>query len=322
MLQTKPTWQLNAYMYDPELEPLDEDSRFTRGQILSLMFLRQLHQRLHVYKKSLMITGEGEHRSGKSVFFYTLGGLIDPTFRGNPGRVVKNARELLDQIEDIRVKNIHGAVIIVDEAGASLYSGDWFTQISKAVVKVFTVCGKLNPCIIMIAPLKVLLNSSLRKMAHYHVKLSRPNNKESRALIYRTQFNSLAGASGTFYHKHPIVSLFGQRIVINSIKIGKPPKDLLDEYRAIEDVNKPLMMQEIRTDAENSERKQTKSRFDYEAAADGILANPAMLKKLTGKRSTKGRFILDAYAVARELKVPVYLAQLTKKAVEAKYDEV
>ena len=319
----KPDYALHARLFDASAEPYAE-LPLSRDTLLFYVIMNDFYKRLHSLKMSLFITMDGVHRSGKSVFAYFMAKLLDPTFEENPkARYVKNPEQMLRLIREIKERKIKGAVILVDEAGASLNSAEWYDEMMRALVKTFTVIGYLNPCILFIAPVKDMFISSARKMSHYHMRFDRTSSMSSRADIYKVIYSSLRQK---YFHKHPIIHMFHMKTKLCGIRIGKPPKWLLDEYAALEQENKPVLLDEIENDAlaakgRREAKEQRRQKYDVEQIADDVLAN---MEKYESKRSRQGKhgFMLSSALIMVRKKLPAEIARAVKEIAEGKYYEL
>lgn len=261
-------WKTNFFCFDKLSEPFDsiEKYGFSEEELLALLWIRQLRHRVKVTGLSLFLTIEGAHRSGKSRFAVTLGCLFSKDFLADMGRyIVSNSDQLLDLIEYIEKNHIIDPVILVDEAGASLNSGDWFESMQKAVIKTFTIIGWLHPTIIFVAPIKDMILAGVRKMSHWLIKVNRKSNDYTTIIPYEITYNSMKGVP---YYKKPKIKLFGIPRKINSIRITLPPKEIDDQYNEIEKARKPIMISDIRSDAGGGKVKVTKPMPDFKIIAD------------------------------------------------------
>ncbi len=143
-------WEAEAYM---SYEPLDDVSfQLRQEQLLTLAYFK--HLRDHVIKKgfSFMASFDGRHRSAKSTTAATLGCLWDDSFeRQFESRIVQDHIEFMDAIERIAKQNIQGGVIMVDEAGISMASTDWYENFMKTITKTMQMFGYLYPVVLFVA---------------------------------------------------------------------------------------------------------------------------------------------------------------------------
>src|SRR3972149_5319276 len=130
-----PKWNRNNFVYDETLEPI-ELGDITQQQMLGFGLLRSYRDEVVGRGFSLLINLNGRHRSGKSLASVTLGCLWDKTFlRDMEFRIVRDNKQFLFALEKIEKEGIQGAVIVVDEAGISASSGDWYLEFVKDIQK-------------------------------------------------------------------------------------------------------------------------------------------------------------------------------------------
>ena len=293
-----------------------EEYGFSRKEMLAIMFLRKLRNTTVQQGLSLFITVEGRHRSGKSRGFHYISCLWSKAFEHDMKTYnVSDADQLLKLVERIQQEKIWCPVIIVDEAGNSLNSADWFEKMQKAVIKTLTVIGWLLPTILFIAPIKDLVLSGIRKMSHYHVRVERTNNRFARMTFVEVHYNSLRGKP---YFKKPKVRYLGMPIKLKFISITLPPAHINDAYDEIEKTRKPIMLKDIRDEAMKSLIKQEREVIDFDRIADLISKNPHLFET---DRSRPDKIRLDANLIRAKFKTSYRDAETIKRLAEKNISE-
>ena len=257
------------------------------------------------------------HNSGKSRGFHYISCLWSKAFEQDMNTFnVSDADQLLALVEKIRSEGIWCPVIIVDEAGNSLNTADWFEKMQKAVIKTLTVIGILLPTIIFIAPNKNLVLSGIRNLSHYHVRVERTSNDHARMTFVEVHYNSLQNKT---YFKKPRVRYLGMPIKLRYITITLPPKHINDAYDEIEKTRKPIMLKEIRDEAMRSRIKQEREVVDFDRIADLISKNPHIFET---DRSRPDKIRLDANLIRAKFKLSYRDAETIKRLAEKNMDAI
>ena len=237
-------WKAAATYFDFEGEQPPE-LPIPTPNVLGILVLKQLYQRVHRLKKSLIIHIDGQHRSSKSTTACLIGTILDRTFIPNFNkRVVHTSEALIAAISEIEQKKIHGAVIICDEAGANLNNMKYFENVAQAISESVQVLGYLRVVIIFVSPMRGFILSSLRQMTHLYFHTRRGSNDYSICQMYALKYDPFHEKN---YKQRPVVRLFGSRIIVPSLKIYKPPAWLLEKYQALEQERKPILLESLRT---------------------------------------------------------------------------
>lgn len=104
--------------------------------------------------RTILITGL--EREGKSTLAFWLAKALDPSFKAD--QVCLTGQELLDRMDVAEP----GSVIVMDEAGAVMFSHEWWAPLQRKLIKAFQVVGKKNLVFILVLPHRSLLNRQLR----------------------------------------------------------------------------------------------------------------------------------------------------------------
>lgn len=276
-------WERDAYAFDLKHDSAELESVLNLKELVGLTWLISLRNQVVVNRLSLIITIEGRHRSGKSIFgAVDLAMIFDKTYLpAMKTRIVQDANQLLELIKFLRDNRVSNPVIIVDEAGASLSSLDWYERIQKAVIKTMQVIGFLHPIIVFIAPVNDQIASGLRKMSHLFIKVSRKSKKFARIMPYNVSYDS---RSRKYYYPRPRIKIFGTTYTVAGIKISMPPKELAQMYQDIEEERKPVMLEDIKEEAQMADIKKQKQIFDYDKTANFVASN---LSRYETRRTAK-----------------------------------
>jgi len=306
-------WAHSIYVSSTKYSTLDMHFSISQRSLLGILYFRKWREEVIYNDKSLLVMGEGRHRSAKSTTWVTIACLMDKTFwKYFEHRIVQTPREFMSALDVIEKEGIKGAVIVVDEAGVSMDSGSWYEEWMKCLEKTVMVFGFLNPIIFFCAPQKDFISSKLRKMAHYYAKFARYNKMETTVKIYDMEWNTILK---DYVYRKPDVSLFGQRIRIRKFYITKPPQIIIDRYKALERKRKPIIINELSKDIERSETARKLSANDLKGLIDDVAAN---YERFASRITKDGFVILDVNIIAYNLKVDEQVAKKIKSMAQTK----
>lgn len=306
----------HSYAYDfRRRDSFYYEAGLTRSHMMGLIFLRHLYSITHQRGMSLMITVDGRHRSGKSRMWVTIAALLDRGFlKDMEKRIVTDAEALLKLVNEIDQKKIRNPVIVVDEAGNALHSGDWYEKMQKAIIKTLTVIGYLHPTVIFITTNQDLILSGVRKQAHMYVRVDRYSNSYCLASIYHLKLNPLNRKQ---YHKKPRMKIDGERCILDHLKFPLPPKWLDERYEILENALKPRLLKEIHDDVMKADVKELKKMFDHEKAADLVVRNYRNFQnQRQRKKDDRGEVNVDPNYIRAKLKCTISDATLVKDMAE------
>jgi len=312
-----PNWKAGDYMAVQGVKPLP----LSTPELLTLSYLK--HTRDHVVRNGFSYLGSfaGRHRSGKSIAATTFGYLWDTTFYKNmESRFVQDHKEFIDVIDGFASQNLKGGVIVVDEAGVSMASSDWYEVWMKSVAKMVQMFGYLHPIVLFVAPMKDFVDSRLRKMFHAYYELDRYNNNYSVISPYEMKYSTIRSK---YYHKKPIITINNQEIQLRRIMWGKPPQHILDRYANIEQSRKPELLENFKADISRSEVKDQKKEVDLDKTIGFVVKN---YKLYESKRSKPDDVILDENKIEFGHRIPQRMAKYIKgeaqRQIQLKYKEV
>lgn len=270
------------------LNKKQDDIQLSRSKLLALAFFKGLRDEVLRNDKTLLVTVEGTHRSGKSTTSSCISDLFDPSFsRYFSFRVVHSPMQFTDAVRVIKREKIKGACIVVDEAGASFESGAWYTAWMKALQKTLIVCGYLNIIIFFCSTNRDFLDGKVKKLAHQHWIISRYDNNENVIKVYLSKYNTIRQKE---FYPHPKVRLFGQMITLEKIRFSRPPEELLDNYRALETPRKDQMLEELSQEVSKSDKESKQGNVDITKIIGEITSD---YLSYTSSKSTPEKIMLD-----------------------------
>lgn len=306
-------FELGNYMYIPQLEEVEATYNISDEEILGLAYLKKKRDDLITRKFSWLVAFDGRHRSGKSVSAIMIAIMFDKTFwRNFESRIVHTPEQVLEQFEIIADNDIHGACVIIDEAGASLAGSDWYEKVQKSILKTVQIFGRYNPCIFMVSPVKELISGGMRKMFHSYFKIDRYDNERSYITPYETYYS---GIRGKYMNKKPQLTILGQKITLSRIAITKPPEEILTRYAELEKGRKEMLMKEFRLDVQIGELKKQRDVVDDDAQIEYIMKNQKIFASPRWKPNDP---MFDPDVIKNRLHVPLSKAKYYKLTAERK----
>lgn len=301
-----------ALVYDPRCD-IGEEANFK--EVLGISFFRHLRQYVVGKHFTYLASIDGRHRSGKSLTACMIAYLIDPTFWDNmESRIVHSPAEFMAAVERIKRDNIKGAVIIVDEAGVSMSSSDWYEKMLKTVTKVVQFFGYLYVIVFFVAPTKDFVDSRLRKMFHAYYKVDRPSNFYNTVKIYSLKYNSMLNK---WFYKHPIVEVGGERITVQQFRFPCPPSWMIERYENMAVLHKDSMLREMTQSINTVEQKEF-SKDDVPKAIDFVVENYTIFE---AERGGKDIVHLDQLRIEFHFHVPARIARYIKQEGERRLRE-
>ncbi len=308
-------WEANSFM-GVDYETESAFTHLTQEELIGLAYLK--HTRDFVIKKgfSYLASFDGRHRSGKSLASITFAHLWDPTFyKYFESRIVQDHNEFMNAIQNLADEDIKGGCIVVDEAGVSMGSDQYWETWLRTLTKTVQMFGFLLPVIEFVSPQKDFVDSRLRKMFHSYYKVDRNNNNYSTITPYNLKFSSM---KSKWYYKKPVVRLGNTEIVINRIKLHKPPQQLIERYRNLEQARKKVMLEKFMDEMRKTDAKSERTEVDLEKLIDGVVKN---FRLYESKRSKPDRILLDTNKIQFRLKITGRMANYVQGEAERKLDE-
>jgi hypothetical protein len=199
-------------------------------------YFNKLYRRLNVDNFSLLITFFGPHRTGKSLTALDFAYILDSTFVDEmERRIVYTTKDLIALFKEIRQRKLHGAGIIIDEAGSGeLSSQRWYEDVSKIVSAELQAIGYLNPFIGFVTQSFSFINTTARKLSSGVFEVERMHSRFNTVKPFWVRNNPWV----TNTHRHyPIICERHGGVLSNVYKIAKlkmylPPDDIVKRYIA------------------------------------------------------------------------------------------
>lgn len=290
----------------------EQKQRLKQPQRIFIGYLMHLYNQIHNLGFSLLASFDGRHRSGKSITAITWASLLDSSFlKYMERRLPTEPKEFVDLYEnDIAKFNRKGAVVVVDEAGISFASSDWYEKWIKTVAKMVQMFGYLRPVVFFVAPVKDFVDARLRKMFHTYYKVKRYTNTETTITPYHLKYSTLH--KKTIYKK-PVINFTDQKVVIRRLIMGKPPQWLIDRYAELEINRKNEMLKKFAEELRKQEIKEKRQEVSIEELINQVVKD---WQFFASKRSKPERIILDSTAIQLAFKTTNRLAQYIKRKAE------
>jgi hypothetical protein len=229
---------------------------FSPNEYYFFAYLRSLRERTHKYGFSDLSTFSGFHQSGKSSSACFFAWMLDETFKDNfKKRVVYDPSDLNEYILNADKLHSHdkrnvGCAVVVDEAGNTVEALNYYSEFSRMFSTTLQTMGYLKPRIFFISPSRKDVASSIRNMANTHYNVARPKTTEYSTVSPRElRYNHLRD---TNWNKRPVIRFFGEKIMINTLKIHGIPSEILNRYKEIESYKSDMIRNkyEVRKDVE------------------------------------------------------------------------
>lgn len=290
----------------------EKQIRLNQRQRIFLGYLMNLYHQVHHLGFSLLASFDGRHRSGKSITAIAWASLLDSSFIKNmERRLPTEPKEFVDIYEnEIAKYNRRGAVVVVDEAGISFASSDWYEKWLKTVAKMVQMFGYLLPVVFFVAPVKDFVDARLRKMFHTYYKVKRYKNTETTITPYHLKYSTLH--KKTIYKK-PIINFADQKVIIRRLIMGKPPQWLIDRYSELEINRKNEMLKKFADDLKKQEIKEKRQAISLDELINQVVKD---WQFFTSKRSKPEHIILDATTIQMAFKTTYRFAQYIKRRAE------
>ena len=208
------------------------------GDLLAAAYIKSIRNSVHRVGLSFLGSFTGPHRTGKSVSACLFAHYLDPTFWPNfEHRVIQSPYQFMTCMENIIKDEIIGAAIVVDEAGTTFSSGDWYEKWMKTIQKFLQVCGLLKPIILFVAPNREFIVSGMRKLivAEHHMK--KYDKEFARMSCYNVKYNFMKKGDPYFFRR-PVIRIGGQTITLKHINVFEPPAWFVNRYRNLTEPDK------------------------------------------------------------------------------------
>jgi hypothetical protein len=190
------------------------------------------YRRMHRENKNVLIVAVGQTGSGKSWSALKLGEELDKNF--SIENVVFTPSDFIKLISETEGKKLKkGAVIVWDEVGVGLGSRDWYSLKNKIISYITQTFRYKNFCVIYTVPAMNFVDFQIRQLFHASLTMTKINRTKG----YSTgtfRFLDYSSTKGDIYEKKPRLYHVGKRkrVEVPSMHIGKPSKELVDQYEA------------------------------------------------------------------------------------------
>jgi len=305
-------WEFNQFLtVNEDLT----DIPFTEEELIGVAYLKSVRDEVVKRKFSYLASFDGRHRSGKSIGAASLADIWDPKFFDEMQyRIVQHHTEFADVLERIEKSGQKGAVIMVDEAGASMGSSDWYEGWMKNLSKSVMVLGYLLPIILFVAPVKDFVDARLRKMFHAYYKVDRPTDHGNRTFSYltpyRMKYNSIYKKP---YHQKPIIRIMGEKKTVKRLKLFASSQ-VVERYAELELHRKPKMLEEFYKGIRHQEVKKQREMPNIEEIANFVVKN---YKSFEAETSKPEKIVIDGDLVkANYTNLTFRLANTVKKKAQ------
>jgi hypothetical protein len=293
----KPQYKMDSFggVFPFEREYLPN---YSQQSILALAYLKSIRRRVVGNGFTYLASFDGKHRSSKSTTAITFAYLWDPTFWDYfESRIVQDHIEFVNAMEQISKLKIKGGCIIVDEAGVSMSSSDWYERWMKTITKMVQMFGYLYPIVLFVAPVKDFVDSRLRRMFHAYYHVERYDKLKSYVTPYNVRFNAILGK---WFYKKPRMRIGSQEIIVRRIVIHKPPAFIIERYQQLELNRKDKMFKGFLEELKTEEVKEAKKEVDLDDVVEFVIKN---YKNYESKRSLPQLIQLDSTRLEFGLKL-------------------
>lgn len=313
-----PIWKRQAFTADKDhlnsvlmTKPL--------GDLLSVAYLKSVRNMVHRTGLSYLASFTGPHRTAKSVSATLFAHFWDTTFWDHfEQRVVQSPYQFMSTMDNIIKDEITGAAIVVDEAGTTFSSADWYEKWMRSIQKALQICGLLKPIILFVAPNREFIVSGMRKLivAEHHMK--KFDKRFSRMSCYHVKYNFMKKGDPYFFRR-PVIKIAGQNITLKHINVFEPPAWFVQRYKNLTEPNKKEMLSKFSVEVKNIfDGKENEGEPDYESIIEDIWQ-----KKETffGHINRKGVQTIDQTSIEVHYNLKQKYAKFIKDRIEHRLAE-
>lgn len=203
-------------------EPLQGDS------VAARLWRREAWRRCHIDNQHYMLCVVGREGTGKSYTALRLGEVFDPEFSAE--RVVFQPERMLELMDSDETGR--GSVVILDESGVGLGNRSWYDKEQIKLNKALQTIRDHNLIGIFTLPRLHELDSQTRGRLHAYLEMTRVDQGNDRAVGKYKQIDVARGERDNIYTPYPRMRVNGRLETIQSISVGKPSADLIEQYEA------------------------------------------------------------------------------------------
>jgi len=206
-------------------------------EILKQIILRETH----LYKRGTLITiaGKGKRKTGTGKSYLALKMAYDTDKWFHIGKVVYNVGELLKALDEIEETNKHqrknGQVVVIDEAGSLISADKWASVINRAVSYIFQTFRYLRAGVILVMPMKKLLDKRVRTLSETNLVSDVKINPNTGTRVF--SFTAYANLYDEFQDKEYRKTLYALHFPTRKVFLAKDipvrkinDEQLLEEY--------------------------------------------------------------------------------------------
>ena len=311
-----PKWQASAFTFDGDYNATALTSRRLE-ELLALAYLKSVRRTVVSTGLSYLASFSGRHRSGKSVTACTWAHLWDHTFWNYfETRVVQSPQDFVRAMEIVIKDNTKGAAFVVDEAGATMASSDWYEKWIRALQKTLQICGMLKPMILFVAPSRDFIVSGMRKLIVAEHYLERHHTDYTTIKAYHVKYSSI---KHDYYYKKPMVKIADTTYQLNRIHQHAPPEWFLERYKNHTEPKKVDMMTAFSDVVKASVAEKDQ---DTEPDYEGLIEDVFQKKDIFFSRTSKDGYMrIDQAALEIHYKLRPKFAKYIKDRVERRIRE-
>ena len=261
----------------------------------------------------MLIVIQGSTGSGKSWAAMKIGEKNDKTFTIDS--VSFSPSGFIHMINSGNLKA--GSILIIDEAGVSMSSRNFWTEANKQILNVLQTFRCLNLCVVFTVPSISYIDKGVRGLFHYMIKMKSIDydNQTSKGRIYRIKTDQFG--SGKVFYIFPKLNMGNLAYTIKEIKFCKPSEKLIADY----DVKKKKFALDVNLKAEGVLAKIDKE--NEKAVPPKILADKVFslgVKNFLTMFKYKGFKRADTSSIELEFNIGGRKALRVKKLVDRRLD--
>lgn len=249
-----------------------------------------IHNRIHKHNKNFLCVICGETGSGKSYSALRICELLDPEF--SIEQVAFSPQEFMALLNSGKLHK--GNFLLVDEAGVTLPSRQWWSFTNRALNYILQTFRRENLGVIFTLPDLSMLDSQARKLFHMYIETERILPEQEQVLV-KLFFCQNQPKLGKVYFKYPrLVDDKGQIIRYDGFYIGLPSEKLIKDYEEKKKVFAETLKQDLLAEATKlqQESKQVSSDEYFDSILDDAKAR---WQEFVSRRKIDRQRYIDRY---------------------------
>lgn len=220
--------------------------------------------------------------TGKSMAAIKLCQSVDTNF--NIDKVIFDPEEFIDYYANDRIKK--GEALLFDEASAGLSSREWWSLVSRVIMKIVTIFRNRNTFLALTATYPSILDSAILKHCDMKIEMVKRGIGVPKEIKIKEQFKD------KIFYVFPRMKNNGKTVIIDEIRFGLPSKKFIEEYeskkRKWQDEFLPALKQQVKN---FKEKEKDNGIFDYERWVNRIITNKD--KYISKDIGRKNRIFID-----------------------------